>query len=178
MSLQDKIVDDEKELIGKKIVAINLYDPYPLGYIILEGGELICFEENDDEISISSYTTVERKLMYNNDLRKLFLEHNCISQEDCNKYESFIAEQKKQREAHDKVRDYKTFLELSVKFKDKKIIKKENIFNGKTLAGRDYLTVLEKAIENSFYYFSFNGYVYSVEDREMNNSICSISDLI
>jgi len=175
MNLKDKIVDFDKDLIGKKIVAINLYDPYPLGYIIVEGGELICFE--DDGINIPSNGTVERRLMYNKNLRKLFLEHNCISQEDYSKYESLIAEQKKQKEENDKIRDYKTFLELSAKFKDKRIIKKENIFDGKTLIGRDYLTVLEKAIENGFYYLSFNEKVYSVEDREMNNFICLLSDL-
>lgn len=176
MSLKDKIVDDEKELIGKKIVAINLYDPYPLGYIIVEGGEFICFEETDG-IDIPPYSTVERRLIYNNGLRKLFLEHNCITQEDYDKYESFLAEEKKKREDYEKTKDYRLYLQLSDKFRYKKDLKKENIFDGKDYVGKDYLFILDKAISKGFYYFSFNELIYSVKDREKKMPICHTSDL-
>ena len=115
MSLKDKIVDSEQELVGKKIVAINLYDPYPLGYIIVEGGELICFEEND-EIYITSYSAVERKLMYNNNLRSLLLEHGCITKEDHEMYENILKQKKEKLEKAELEREYKKYLELKAKF--------------------------------------------------------------
>lgn len=113
--LNEKIVDSEQELVGKKIVAINLYDPYPLGYIIVEGGELICFEE-DEGIDICPDSSVERKLIYNNNLRDLFLKHNCITKEEYDKYENILTEKRKKAEESERDREYKVYLQLKAKF--------------------------------------------------------------
>lgn len=114
--LNEKIVDSEQELVGKKIVAINLCDQYSLGYIIVEGGELICFEENDEGISIPSNSSVERKLLYNKNLKDLFLKHNCITQEEYNKYESILNEKRKKAEESERDKEYKQYLKLKAKF--------------------------------------------------------------
>lgn len=116
MSLTNKIINDDQELIGKKIVAIDLYDPFPLGYIIVEGGEFICFEECDDGISFIEENHIKNKLIFNDKLRDLFLEHNCITKEEHENYKNFLNKKKEESQKRELEREYQKYLELKAKF--------------------------------------------------------------
>lgn len=112
-SLEEKIVDEELELKDKKIIALNLTEPYPMGYIIVETGEFLAFTDyGDGDMSFLNARDVYRNLYYNDKLLKIFLEHGCISQEDHdNLLKNKEEEQIKRREAENQ-RQYKKYLEL------------------------------------------------------------------
>lgn len=112
-SLKEKLVDSETDLKDKKIVAINLSDTYPMGYIIVETGEFIAFVDYDsDGIEILSANEVYRKLYYNENLLAIFLEHGCISKEDYDKIYNLKEEEELKKIEFIKESEYKRYLEL------------------------------------------------------------------
>lgn len=116
-SLEEKIVDCESDLYGKKIVAMEVQDIYPIGYIIVDTGEFMAIvDDGDGEVYRVGVEKVASTLYYNNNLLKLFLECGCISQEDHDKIINKRIEDKKKREQADKEREYKRYLELKARY--------------------------------------------------------------
>lgn len=112
-SLEENMLDCEIDLEGKKIVAIQIMDIYPIGYIIVEGGQYIAITDDEDgDIYQASIGAVERALYYNEHILKIFLENGCISQT----YYDSIQKRKENEDILKKERikelEYKRYLEL------------------------------------------------------------------
>lgn len=115
-SLKEKEIVYESDMIGKKIVDIELFDTYPMGYIILEGGEYIAFTDDCDGIEHLSMKAIEQKLYYSDNLLDIFLKHGCISQEYYDNVISLREERAKKKKESIEEQEYKRYLELKAKF--------------------------------------------------------------
>lgn len=176
-NLEDNYIGEEKDIIGKRIVASSIEDPYTLGYIIFDDGTYYPLEETEYGFRVPTSSSVEYKLINNEELRKLFFENNVIDEEENLRLLKIREEKCKNHELWLEKAEFKRYIELNDKFKNKKELNIDNIFDGQKYLGSHYSSILDKAISNGYYYFSFNDRVYSVENKDTSNPICLISDL-
>lgn len=177
MSLVEKMIDSEEELIGKKIVEINLNYLHQFGYIIVEGGEFLCFQGNGQIEPIAS-VIVQQAFINFTELRELFFKYGCISKEEHDRYEKEFYERKKLIEKRTKEREYEHYLELKEKFSQEKISWRDVFDSMKVGVGSDYLKCIEHAIAAKYEYLAFNSKVYATTDRDMSNPVCIVEELI
>lgn len=176
-NLEDNYIGEEKDIIGKRIVASSIEDPYTLGYIIFDDGTYYPLEETEYGFRVPTSSSVEDKLINNEELRKLFFENNVIDEEENLRLLKIREKKCKNHELWLEKAEFKRYIELDNKFKNKKDLKIDNVFNAEKFIGYGFLTILEKALSNGYYYFSFNDNIYSIEDRDISKAICPISDL-
>lgn len=177
-SLKNNLIDCQTDLIGKKIVAIDFLDVYPMGYIIVEGGEYMAFVEDCDGLNLIGYKAVEKSLYHSDYLLILFLKHGCISREYYDHILKLREEKEKAKEEFQREREYKQYLELKAKFESSNLTWRDVYDSMKVGAGSHYLKCVEHATESKYEYLAFNDKVYATTDRNMANPICNVEELI
>lgn len=181
MSLLKNIVNSEEKFIGKKIIAMDFNTIHRYCYIIVEGGQFLCFEIDGIMKPLTSFA-VQKSLVDFTELRELFLKYGCISEEEYNRYEKEDSERKDFIEKRIEEREYEYYLELKEKFsKDNtqdKILRKDVYDSINAGINSDYLKCVKYAISSRYEYLAFNGRVYKTTDKDRANPICFVEELI
>lgn len=115
-SLTFNLVDSQEELKNKKIIAIEILECYPIGYIIVETGEYFAFTINCDEIEVLSPGQIERVLLNNDTLLTRFFNNRCISEEYYNHILDLREKRTERVKESNEKREYKEYLRLKAKF--------------------------------------------------------------
>lgn len=113
------MLDSFDEGIGKTVLATNMDRDVSLFYIVYTDKSFIAFELNDFEIEYTHPTYFNQKLYYSDSLRETFFKLGVISKEYYDSINKEKEEKKKNREKINEEKEYKEYLKLKEKFKDR-----------------------------------------------------------